>query len=399
VTGAGLIAVVVTLSFTNSFLHDRAREAGLGPPPPPPAETASAAASAPVPADTPGVTPVPAGAAAGQIAADRERLNRGADVASSVIHDARLIGIATVVGLAVVSLGLGWWLAGTMMRPIGRLTRVAAEVSGGRFGDRIESSGRPDELGLLIDTFNAMLDRLDTAFDAQRSFSADASHELRTPLAVMRTEIDVAIDDPTASTTELRDALLAMRDEVDRATRLVESLLSLARSQTLTAVSDVDLAEIVERVRVAHPLLGLRVHTQLEPTAVRGDATLLERLIANLLSNVERYTPAGGDVSITTRLDSQRALVEVENAGPILSDEDVANALRRFHRRPGGDGAVRADARGGLHVSHGVGLAVVQSIAQAHGAVLHARPRAEGGLRAVVSFPASIPTREPAAVL
>ena len=142
-------------------------------------------------------------------------------------------------------MGAGWLLAGRALRPLRDITATARRVSGENLGERIGLIGPDDELKELADTFDGMLGRLDGAFESQRHFVANASHELRTPLAIMRTEVDVALADPDASTDELRRMGEAVRETIDRCERLIESLLMLARSEAATGREEpVDLAAL-----------------------------------------------------------------------------------------------------------------------------------------------------------
>lgn len=366
VTATGVIAVVVLLSVTSTMLRERNAEAnGL----------ASDPAAGRPPPGAPG-----AGPAGARPIEPSEQLRRGGEVANRTIRDARMIGIGMVAGFAVLSLGVGWFVAGRMIRPLREVTSVADEVSGGQFGRRIELDGPRDELKQMADTFDAMLDRLDVAFNAQRAFVADASHELRTPLTVMRTEIDVALDDPDATAEQLRDAMVATSGALVRTTRLVESLLALSRSEVLVHVEDHDLRDSVERSIAVHLASRPHVSVTLDAAPVRGDGVLLDRLVDNLVENAARYTPDWGIVEIGCGADptTGASFVRVSNEGDPLSAADVTQAFTRFHRR---------DGRRNPHGGAGLGLAIVESAARTHGGVVEAAPRNGGGLTVTVRLP------------
>ncbi len=351
VTATGAIVVVIVLGITSRLLRDRAGEA-LGVPPP---------------GQPPATVPAPG---------RPERLGAGARVTEDVIADVRVLGAVTVSLLAICSLGVGWAAAGLMVRPVKEVTRVANEVAGGRFGERIELNGPQDELRELGSTFNHMLDRLDTAFAANRTFVADASHELRTPLAVTLTELEVALDDEHASAGELREALAAAAASTARTTSLVNSLLALSRSEVLTDVADHDLAAAIDRSLQTHPVGNRDLQVMTVPAMVRGDPILIDRLVDNLIENAVRYTPEGGRIVVACATEGGRPVLSVDNDGPHMNDEDVTAAFRRFDRRHA------RDADGGT----GLGLAIVASIARTHDAELHARPRPTGGLSVTVRF-------------
>jgi len=356
VTATGVVAVVVLLAFTSHTLRVRNaqpndRPTGVRPPPP-------------------GARPDPTD----------DLLRRGGEAADSTIADARTLGIVMVGGFAIASLALGWYVAGRMVRPLHDITRVAGEVAGGRFGERIELAGPRDELTAMADTFDAMLDRLDAAFGAQRAFVADASHELRTPLTLMRAEIDVALDDPDADASTLRDALAAASDALARTTRLVESLLALSRSEVLVHVEDHDLGRSAERSLLHHAPTRTDVRTDLAAAPVRGDAVLIDRVVDNLVENALRYTPAGGLISVTAGSTGPDSYLRVANDGPVLSETDVEEMFERFHRR---------DGRRNPHGGAGLGLAIVRSAVHTHGGSVVGRPRDGGGLDVTVVLPAA----------
>ena len=283
--------------------------------------------------------------------------------------------------MTMLSVGAGWLLAGRALAPLREITATARRVSGENLGERISLSGPADELKELADTFDGMLGRLDAAFASQRHFVANASHELRTPLAIMRTEVDVALADPDASTGELRQMGEAVRETVDRCERLIESLLMLARSEAATGRDEpVDLSSlaadcITDLMRRSHDA-GVRVVDDLEPAWVRGEPGLLERMIANLLDNGIRHNEPGGFLEVSTRTDGQAVRLRVRNGGARI-DPKVAQTLtepfRRIDRSYGG---------------FGLGLSIVRSVAEVHGGTVALVAPQDGGLEVHVQLPA-----------
>ncbi|WP_067652143.1 sensor histidine kinase [Nocardia harenae] len=266
--------------------------------------------------------------------------------------------------------GFGWLVAGRVLQPLQRITATARRVAGTSLHERIALDGPRDELTDLADTFDAMLERLDRAFDGQRRFVANAAHELRTPIAVQRTLVEVALDDPVAP--EATRALGATLLEVNhRHERLIEGLLLLAcTEQRLLDREPVDLARLVRAVAAQQPgEVGVRT----EPCVVDGDPVLLERLIGNLLDNAARYNVPGGWVRITL---SGGAELLVENSGPPVTE--VAGLFEPFRR-----GAERTGGARGA----GLGLSIVRSIAHAHDGAARAVARPEGGLAVTISLP------------
>jgi signal transduction histidine kinase len=287
-------------------------------------------------------------------------------------------GYALVV-MAVASVGLGWWMAGRALQPVQHITARARRASRENLHERIDLDGPDDELKELADTFDAMLGRLDTAFESQRRFVADASHELRTPLATMRAEVDVALADPDASVEELRATAVRVRDAVGRSERLIESLLVLARSDRgVVEREPVEMAEVVRRVLGSVAADGLRVESALAPLVVHGDPALLERMVANLVENAVRHNTDGGG---WLRVEVGDGRVRVANTGEVIDPGVVESLFEPFRRT--GMARTRSDRGAGL------GLAIVRSVAVAHGGTASARARADGGLEVEVAFPAA----------
>ena len=288
--------------------------------------------------------------------------------------------ISLFVITAVAAL-VGWWLAGRALRPLRRITAAARRVSGENLGERIDLQGPDDELKELATTFDGMLERLDGAFASQRHFVANASHELRTPLAIMRTEIDVALEDPRASPAELRRMGETVRDSVDRCEELIASLLVLARSEGSAGHEEpIDLAALagdcVTDLRGQAALAEVQIDSALAPAWVDGDPRLLDRLLANLLDNGIRHNVAGGRLLIATETRGEHACVRVINGGARIDPEVVDELMSPFRRL--------SRAAGGF----GLGLSIVRSIAAAHRGVARLRAPADGGLEVVVELPA-----------
>ena len=312
------------------------------------------------------------------------------DAAASQQHSAdlaRLLGVSwlTLAVTAGASAVLGWFAAGRALRPLRQMTTAARNISAGNLHERLALVGPGDEFKQLGDAFDDLLARLETAFAAQRRFVANAAHELRTPLTLERTLLQVALGDPHASAAELRatceELVASGRDQE----RLLDSLLTLASSERGLERRDPD-----DLARLAEPALqgtraeierqGLELDVDLRPAPVRGDAALLERLIANLLDNAADYNQAGGRVVIGTATKSGRAVLSVANTGPTIPPDQVERLFEPFQR-------LEADRIGsGGH--HGLGLSIVRAIASAHDATVVAEPRDRGGLVVTVSFAA-----------
>jgi len=300
-------------------------------------------------------------------------------------------GVALAV-MAVGSIGIGWVVAGRMLRPLHTITTAARQLSDVNLHERIGLEGPADELKELADTFDAMLERLDHAFMSQQRFVANASHELRTPLAVMRTEVDVALADPNATVGELRAMAEVVRDATIRSEALVDGLLTLARTGAARpAEQAVDLghlaARVTDRLGPDVDTLELTLDLSLESAPVRGDATLLERLVENLVQNALQYNVPHGWVSVATRTDGDTASLRVANSGPPVPTEAVAGLFERFRRLD------EWDHHQG-HRGFGLGLSIVDAVARAHGGTATAEAQPDGGLLVVVELPAAAVSRQ-----
>jgi signal transduction histidine kinase len=317
--------------------------------------------------------------------ADDWQLNQAVqhEVADDALGKLRTQYAIALVALTGLSVLLGWALAGRVLRPLQRITATARRVSQDNLGERIALEGPRDELKDLADTFDGMLERLSAAFASQRRFVANASHELRTPLTVIRTELDVTLADPDATTAELRAMGETVRDATLATERLIQALLTLARSEG--GITRRDAADLAEGARLALVHAGpeasarrLDVRPALDPAPVRGDRRLIERLVANLVENAVRHNHDGGVVEVRTGSAAGRSTVEVRNDGDVVPPEAVASLFEPFQRL---DRGARGDGVG-------LGLSIVRSVAEAHGGSVELRARASGGLVVRVSLPA-----------
>jgi signal transduction histidine kinase len=243
--------------------------------------------------------------------------------------------VSILLVLAMLSVGFGWLLATRLLRPVRLMTAAARDISASNLSRRLRLGRRDDEFTRLGETLNDLFARLEASFQAQRHFVANASHELRTPLTAERTLLQVALADPKASELTLREAC--------------EQVLSLG--------------------------------ARLSPAKAVGDPRLAESLIANLADNALRYNEPGGSAQVSTATLDGRAVLSVCNTGAVVPASEVDRLFQPFQRL----GADRALVGPG----HGLGLAIVRAIADAHGACVTARARAGGGLEIAVAFPAS----------
>jgi two-component system, OmpR family, sensor histidine kinase VanS len=296
------------------------------------------------------------------------------------------IAAAVMAFLVVFGLLGGWFLAGRMLAPLARITDATRVAATGSLSHRIQLEGRSDEFRELADAFDAMLERLEAHVAEQQRFAANASHELRTPLAVTQTLLDVARTDPNRQNGELVDRLHSVNT---RAIELTEALLLLSRAdQRSFATEHVDLSLVAEEatetlLRFAEQR-RVTIETSTDATTAIGSPALLVQLTTNLVHNaIVHNVPEQGTVWVTTSAHSESAVLTVENTGEKLDPQLVLTLAEPFQR---GGRRIRTD-----HGGVGLGLAIVNSIAQAHDGVLTLTPRAAGGLRVTVQLPAAPP--------
>jgi signal transduction histidine kinase len=294
----------------------------------------------------------------------------------------------SIVALAITAtaaVGLGWMIAGRVLRPLHRITETAQRVAERNLHERIALQGPPDELKELADTFDAMLERLDVAFDSQRRFVDNASHELRTPLAINRTLLEVALADSDVK-PELRTLHTTLLATNERSERMVDGLLTLALSENRKVRRrPVDLSDAaayaVELTAAEASQAGVTVEANPDPAPTTGDPALLERLALNLVQNAIRHNHRGGWVRVDTGDGPREGWVEltVTNTGPEVPPYDIGELFEPFRRQ----GTQRTNSARNV----GLGLSIVRSVARTHGGDAQASPREGGGLVVRVRLP------------
>jgi signal transduction histidine kinase len=345
-----------------------------------------------------------------QLAHDQHRLAQAIDQLARAVHrmaragtaqaaqraaDSHQLLVSSGIALGIVSvlaLVAGWLVAGRMLRPIRTITRTARRISSASLHERLALDGPQDELKELGDTLDELFGRLEAAFEAQRQFVANASHELRAPLTRQRALIQVALADPEANLASLRAAHERALASERHLEQIIDGLLALTRGRAgLERREPVDLARLATEAllmresQLAAADLDVRATLVAAPTV--GDPRLLERLIANLVDNAIRHNTPSGRVELETGTRDLRAFVAIENTGPEIPPEDVARLFQPFQR---------LGARTQHNNGYGLGLSIVQAIADAHRADLSAYARPQGGLRVEVYLPATpVPSPDP----
>jgi signal transduction histidine kinase len=303
---------------------------------------------------------------------------------ASDVHQLLVWSVVALAVMTVASIALGWLLAGRVLSPLRRMTATTRRISQENLHQRLALAGPVDELKELSDTIDGLLGRLEAAFEAQRRFVANASHELRTPLARIRTALDVAIGKP-APVPEVRELDRKVREGLDRADRLLESFLALSRAQhgELGDRTVVSLSEVVRTTLQAHEReiaeKRIDVERDLRPATLSGSATLLSRMVENLIDNAIRHNTASGWIRVEVKSSHDLARLTVDSGGHQLDQSTVHDLAQPFMRL----GGERTGSVNGV----GLGLSIVQAIATAHAGTLMLQARPQGGLRVVVELP------------
>jgi signal transduction histidine kinase len=291
--------------------------------------------------------------------------------------------VIAVAIMAVFSLALGWLIAGRFTGPLRSIITTARDISASNLHRRLGLGGRGDEFTELGETLDDLFARLEASFDSQRHFIANASHELRTPLSAGRALLQVAIADPEPTVETLLATCQELVDLGDQQERLIAALLSLANGQRgLARTESLDLADIARKVILDRQdeaeRQGVRLATAFAPAPATGDPSLAESLIANLVDNAIRHNRPGGRADITTALTDEGAVITVGNTGTLIPPDAVDYLFQPF-RQLGTQRIRHGDG-------HGLGLAIVRAIADAHHAVIIASPRPRGGLDMEITF-------------
>jgi len=284
----------------------------------------------------------------------------------------RLIEKEALPALVVLASLLGYWLSGKSLQPVNRIIETAERIGAQNLSLRLDVPGPRDELRRLTETLNAMLNRIEGAFQKITQFTADASHDLRTPVAVIRGTAEIALRRPRQA-EEYKEALARILDTSLQTSELLENLLTLARSDA--GVLDLDLrpldlnqhlrkAQELGAVLAAEKSLSLTLETPTSPTWVRADEIAIHRLLLILIDNAVKYTPAGGRCEIALSRSEQLAHIAVKDTGIGIAGEDLDTIFERFRR------ADRARSR--ETPGAGLGLAIARWITEIHGGSISA---------------------------
>lgn len=292
--------------------------------------------------------------------------------------------LLTLIPLALIVAGAGGaFLTNRALRPVRQIRQAAARIGARDLSERLPVTGR-DEFSDLARTFNAMLARLEDAFEQQRRFTADASHELRTPLTIIKANTSLALAE-AETVADYRQAMEAADRAADRTGRIVQDLLLLARSdagQLDWQKRPVPLEDLIEQaVETARGPGRAQIDWRVteDGLAALGDAHALLRLLDNLLDNAARHTPPDGEIVVTGAAAGETVTLEVADTGPGIAPEHLPHVGERFYRAD----AARTGASGGT----GLGLAICRSIVEAHGGQMTIDSALGAGTRICVILP------------
>lgn len=259
----------------------------------------------------------------------------------------------------------GYFLARQSLKPVAEMGDKAKRISASNLHERLPIANERDELGNLALVFNDLLDRLDVEFDRQQRFMADASHELRTPLAIVCGESEVALSDASRTPVEYQESLLIVNEEGLRLTKIVEDLFALARADSgelranlRTLYLDEVVADCVRAVRTLADKRNIAIELIGEETLIKGDETLLRRLLLNLLDNAVKYNHDDGKIKVTVRNNS----VMIANTGSEIPEEKRELIFERFYRLE----KARSTNVKSLTSGAGLGLSIAKRIAELH---------------------------------
>ncbi|MEN3297536.1 MAG: two-component system, OmpR family, sensor kinase [Burkholderiales bacterium] len=300
---------------------------------------------------------------------------------------AALRSLTPLIAFAPVMALLIWWLVGTSLSSLKRLANEVTQRDA-RALDEVSEEGVPTEIAPLVHSLNSLLARLKRAFSSQRAFVADAAHELRSPLTALKLQLQLL--DRAQDDTARAQARQKLHEGVDRATHLIEQLLTAARTDPRDAAIElkpVNLAELVRQAiaDVFHLAQQQHIDIELEApdgVAVAGDAAALRILARNLVDNAIRYTPAGGSVWVRVAATGDGALLTVDDSGSGIPEDERERVFDRFYRRDVNE-----------QTGSGLGLSIVKNIAEQHGASVELGTSAQGGLKVSVLFPQRDPRK------
>jgi two-component system, OmpR family, sensor kinase len=304
---------------------------------------------------------------------------------NNTLHRLLLIELLVTAAVLGAMIALSLWIVRIGLRPLREIEETATAITAGDLSHRVDVANEHTEVGRVGSALNAMLGRIEASDQRLRRFVADASHELRTPLAAVRAYAELFSRGAESRPEDLARTMSGITREAERMSVLVDDLLLLARldegrplGRERVQLDDL-VGEAVETARTVDPERKIELAT--EPIAVLGDRDRLRQVMDNLLSNVRSHTPAGSPARVSLARENGRAVIEVGDSGPGLSEDELARVFERFYRAD----SSRARASGGV----GLGLSIVAAVARAHGGSVGVSSEPDLGATFRVELPAA----------
>ena len=305
----------------------------------------------------------------------------------------------------LVAAGGGYIMARKSLAPVTTMSIKARQIGAETLTERITVKNERDELGFLATTLNELLQRLQRAFESQRSFMADASHELRTPLAIIQGEADVALSRNDRNPEEYRESLAIVQTAARKLTRIVESLFLLARSDAgrypisrTRFYLDEFLSDCIRAMRSVAGARGVSLTCEAPAELVIvADEALLHRMILNLIDNALKFTPPGGSVTVAAQSAADQYIIRVSDSGVGIAEADRSRVFERFYRGERTRNP-RSAAASNISTGAGLGLPIAKWIAEAHGGRLFLDRSDESGTTFVITLPCGDAADAPAAM-
>ena len=315
-------------------------------------------------------------------------IGRSMEQRKGVLREYLVFYIYSVPMILAISVAAGWFLAARALKPFEEITRTAEKINYENLNTQIYTERKEKEIQRLVQSFNAMVKRLDMSFRQMRKFNADAAHELRTPLAILQTETEVALQSPNLP-DEIRAVLASNLEEIDRLGRIVSDLLTLAEAEAGRQVlvkESIDLKalleDLVDQLRVLASESGVLIRLNCErELRINADKLWIRRAVVNLLENAIKYSSDGGTIEVSAGIGNSAVQLAIRDHGIGILPHDLPHIFDRLYRAD----PARSRDSGGV----GLGLAIVKWIVEAHNGTIRVESEAERGALFEISFPAS----------
>jgi signal transduction histidine kinase len=313
-------------------------------------------------------------------------VGRSIHVVDSKLRSIAWVIAASCAGVIAFGLAAGWWVIGALLGPLSQISAASQRISSGDLSDRIRLRGTGSELESIAAVLNDAFSRLESAVEHEANFTSDAAHELRTPVSVLLAETQLALDQPGTTREDALASIAVCRRAAQRMQALIESLLDLSVIEGNAVEPKREPCDLADIARSGLEIMlhlavekSIRLTSDLAPAPCTGDPERLLQIVMNLLSNALKFSPAGAEVTVITLLAEGRAILAVRDTGRGIAAGELPHVFERFYRVDGS----RARASGGA----GLGLAICQSIAKAHGGTITVESKVGEGSTFTLSLP------------